>query len=125
MSSEAAHAIFNDPKIGERYKSVERATGHFARSLLRQAGLPQAANKTPLVILDNACGTGVVSAQLYEMLDEDRQAKMEVICGDYSEQMVRFVRQRIEENGWKGATAQVVDAQVCGGHVSPSLELGA
>lgn len=125
MSSEAAHAIFNDPQIGERYKGVERATGPFARSLLQQTGLPQAANNAPLVILDNACGTGVISAQLYEMLDEDRRAKVQVICGDYSEQMVRAVRQRIEESGWKGATARLVDAQVCVGHVCPWLELGA
>lgn len=112
--SEATRAIFHQPNVGERYKGAERVTSPFARSLIQQAGLLQAGDKTPLVILDNACGTGVVTAQLYDMVDEDRRAEMQVICGDFSESMLSSVRQRIEENGWKGASAQLVDGQVRG-----------
>ena len=103
--------MWSNPRIAELYKVAERATGPFARSLIRQAGVYQV-TQTPLVVLDNACGTGVVSAQLYETLEESAKEKMQLTCADFSEHMVKAVTQRIEENHWNGATARLVDAQV-------------
>jgi ubiquinone/menaquinone biosynthesis C-methylase UbiE len=89
----------------------ESFTGPPARRLIQQVGLIQM-DKGPLIVLDNACGTGVVSSLLYEMLDENDKEKLQLSCGDFSEAMVQSVQQRIIESEWKGAKAQVVDAQV-------------
>ncbi len=105
-------SIWSDPKVAERYKLVERITGPFARCLIRQAEMHQV-EETPFVILDNACGTGVVSSQLYETLDKSVTDRMQLTCGDSSEGMIQYVQKMIEDKGWKGAKAQIVDAQVC------------
>ena len=94
-------------------KMSESFTGPPARRLIQQAGLLQTTNG-PLVVLDNACGTGVVSSLMYEMLDEDAKERLQLTCGDFSQGMVQSVQQRIVDSGWKGAKAQVVDAQVLG-----------
>ena len=53
-----------------------------------------------------------MSSQLYEMLDKCARERLQLTCGDYSEGMVQSVRQRIVDSDWKGARAQIVDAQV-------------
>lgn len=122
---------WKDPSFAQKYKTAEIVTGHFARKLIEQTGLlatatanppdpektssslaGEATGLTPLRILDNACGTGVVSKILYEGLDEERKKGLEVVCGDFSESMVEFVFKRINEEGWEGARGAVVDAQV-------------
>ncbi|KAL9043447.1 MAG: hypothetical protein Q9214_003368, partial [Letrouitia sp. 1 TL-2023] len=121
---------WKDAGFAQKYKTAEIVTGHFARKLIEQTGLlaaaaakpsdPEKASSpaageatglTPLRILDNACGTGVVSKILYEGLDEERKKGLEVLCGDFSESMVEFVFKRINEEGWEGARGAVVDAQ--------------
>ncbi|KAL9610126.1 MAG: hypothetical protein Q9167_005146, partial [Letrouitia subvulpina] len=120
---------WKDAGFAQKYKTAEIVTGHFARKLIEQTGLlgaavqpsdpeksssPSAGEATglaPLRILDNACGTGVVSKILYEGLDEERKQGLEVVCGDFSESMVEFVFKRINEEAWEGARGAVVDAQ--------------
>lgn len=95
-----------------RYKPTERITGPFARNLIQQVGVLQA-DIGPLIVLDNACGTGIVSSELYEMLDESARNSLQLTCGDISEGMVQAVQERIVDSDWKGAKAQFVDSQVC------------
>ncbi len=91
----------------------EAITGRFARLLLLQALHDVDAMKKPLVVLDNACGTGVVSDHLWELLDDSTKEGMQLVCGDFSEAMVKHVKHKIEERRWKGAEAKIVDAMVC------------
>lgn len=114
-------AVWADPKIAAAYKSAELITGHFAELLLRQAGLPPgpsgsasaATEEGPaaLVVLDNACGTGIVSKRLWEILDEQGRVGLRLVCGDFSPSMVEWTRGRSGEEGW-GARVEVVDAMV-------------
>lgn len=104
-------SIYNNMKIAELYKAAQQTTEPFATLMIRKAGLDHF-DQTPLVVLDNACGTGVISAQLYEMLDESVKDEMQLVCGDNSERMVEYVKQKIQDDGWKGAKAEIVDAQV-------------
>ncbi len=55
----------------------------FARALIRQAGLKSTNNK-PLTILDNACGYGAVSEEIYGFLDSQAMTRMWLTCGDIS-----------------------------------------
>lgn len=42
---------------------------------------------------------------------------MKLVCGDLSEGMVNYVKEKIEEKGWKNTEAKVVDAMVCYSHL--------
>jgi ubiquinone/menaquinone biosynthesis C-methylase UbiE len=102
---------WKDPNIAQRYKAAERITAAFARRLIQQVGLLEV-DSGPLIVFDNACGTGVVSVKLYEMLDENAKERLQLVCGDFSESMVQSTQQRITDSRWSGAKAQMVDAQV-------------
>ena len=99
--------------IANKYRAAEVITGPFAHHLVKQCELDRADGSQKLVILDNACGTGVVTLNLYETLSPAAKANLHVVCGDFSPGMVKSVQERIEQNGWVGASAKVVDAQVC------------
>ena len=103
--------FWKDTRVAQLYKASERVTGPPARYLIQQIGLLHV-HKGPLIVLDNACGTGVVSSQLYEMLDAGAKERLRLTCGDFSDKMVQLVQQRIVESEWKGAKAQIIDAQV-------------
>lgn len=106
--------LFADPKIARNFKAAEPTIGPFARALILQAFQHDFDHiRKPLVILDNACGTGLVSEQLLEMLGESAKEGMKLVCGDLSEEMVNYVKEKIEEKRWKNAEAKVVDAMVC------------
>lgn len=88
---------------------AERTTGPFAELMIRQSGLPS----NPLdrlVVLDNACGTGVVATKLFEgnLLDDATRAKLAVTCADFSQAMVDATREKAVKNGWPSATDIVV-----------------
>lgn len=113
--SQGMAQVWSDPKVASKYRGAEQITGIFAKYLLLQAGLPNeqvSEPKKPLIVLDNACGTGMLSKTLWEMLDEHAKEKLQLVCGDISEGMVKHVKQKIEEEGWHGADARVVDAMV-------------
>lgn len=108
--------MWSDPQVASKYRGAEQITGVFAKFLLLQAGLPDAhasEPKKPPIVLDNACGTGVVSENLWEMLDEHAKEELQLLCGDISEGMVGHIKKKIEEKGWHGADARVLDAMVC------------
>lgn len=106
--------LFADPKIARSFKAAEPTIGPFARALILQAFQHDVDNiRKPLVILDNACGTGLISEQLLDMLGESAKEGMKLVCGDLSGGMVNYVKEKIEEKGWKNAEAKVVDAMVC------------
>lgn len=96
------------------YTSAERVTGVPAQALLIQAGLTSSDGSivhstTKRTILDNACGTGIVTSLLFR--PESKSENLEVLCGDVAEPMIEGVKQKIAEKGWN-ATTQVVDSQV-------------
>lgn len=89
--------------------AAETATGPPAQALLSNCGLlpTQPAGS---VILDIACGAGVVTAYLVEKSGSSND-DLSVVCGDLDQTMVDLVAQRIKENGWQ-AKAERLDAQV-------------
>lgn len=105
--------LFADPKIARNFKAMEPTVSPFARALILQAFHQDVDNiRKPLTILDNACGTGIISEQLFDILGESTKKGMKLVCGDLSEVMVNYVKEKIEEKGWKNAEARVVDAMV-------------
>ena len=81
--------------------------------MIVHSGLPQqAANLEKIVVLDNACGTGIVTKHLYEgdLLDESAKSKLEVTAADYADTMVASVKARAEKQGWRNITVVAADA---------------
>ncbi|KAJ7138085.1 S-adenosyl-L-methionine-dependent methyltransferase [Mycena epipterygia] len=75
--------------------------------MLFQAGLLPTA-PTDAVVLDNACGGGVVTALLFGTIGKTTDVR--VVCGDLESHMVQSVAERIKANGWN-AEAVTMDAQ--------------
>lgn len=88
-------------------KFGERMTGPAGRALLEQCGLagsiPQSAK-----ILDNACGTAIITRMLHEMLPRDQMPQ--IVCADYSEAMLEAVKKDIENEGWSTTSTIQADA---------------
>lgn len=106
--------MFKDNKFVRNYKTGEHITGKFALSLLDQSGLVTKANNNPsepLVVLDNACGTGIVSSILHNKLDTAVKANWKLTCGDISPGMVEYTRGRMASESWQNAEVKTVDAQ--------------
>ena len=68
---------WKSPDIAKKYKAGEALTGPFALHLIRQCALDRADGSSELVILDNACGTGVATLNLYETLSPAAKAKLQ------------------------------------------------
>ncbi|KAJ5273206.1 hypothetical protein N7478_008331 [Penicillium angulare] len=106
--------VFNDEKFIKQYELGEKVTGVFGQALVDQTDVvahSKSHQEHPLVALDNACGTGVVSSILQNSLDDEVKAKMQLTCADFSQGMLEYTRRRIEREGWVNADVKHVDAQ--------------
>lgn len=106
--------LFKDDKFVSNYKTGERLTGQFVQALISQSGL--VADSTinpdkPLLVFDNACGTGVVSSILDQQLHDTAKSNWKVTCGDISEGMLEYTRCRMERENWQNAEVKTLDAQ--------------
>lgn len=116
MSSHAKdwETFFKEDKFVNQYKTGEHVTGQFAKLLIDQSGLvanSKASPDTPLVVLDNACGTGIVSSILQRELDDQAKSNLKLTCGDISRGMLDYVKHRIVAEDWQNVEVKTVDAQ--------------
>ena len=75
-----------------------------------------ASSKERRVILDNACGSGIVTdIILRKLLGEGTQGSdpnIKIVAGDFSPAMVAATEERIKKNGWTDyASTQLADMQ--------------
>lgn len=87
---------------------MEEITGVPAKAMLVKSGLLPIPPKNA-VVLDNACGGGVVASLLFNAIGNTSDVR--VVCGDVEEYMVQSAAERIKVNGWNGE-ATLADAQV-------------
>ncbi|KAJ7926159.1 S-adenosyl-L-methionine-dependent methyltransferase [Mycena leptocephala] len=86
---------------------MEEITGVPAKAMLVKSGLLPIAPKNA-VVLDNACGGGVVASLLFNAIGNTSDVR--VVCGDVEEYMVQSAAEKIKANGWSGE-ATLADAQ--------------
>ena len=91
---------------------AEKITGEYAEHLLRQAKLDNLPEDdgSELVILDEACGTGIVSARLMAMLSSKSRQKLDLTMTDISKPIIEYTTRRILRESWQGAKAVQADA---------------
>ena len=100
-----------DPSQFEKmFVQADDIMGPFADLMLKQAKFPP--SNSPLVVLDMACGSGVVSAHIMSLLPRDAQSCLDLTCADISEAMIDNLNPCIEACGWSNARAVKADAMV-------------
>ncbi|KAG0153938.1 hypothetical protein PDIDSM_1317 [Penicillium digitatum] len=107
-------ALFKSESYASTFKRGEMATRPFAEMLVDQskvAAESKANPDKPLVVLDNACGTGVVSSSLNDKLDDTIKKTWKLTCGDISSSMIKYTMHRMQQEGWQNAKMKIVDAQ--------------
>lgn len=106
--------LFKSEDYASSFKRGEMVTRTFAELLVDQskvAAESKANPNRPLVILDNACGTGVVSNALNTQLDGIVKKKCKLTCGDISSAMLAHTAHRLQQEGWENVETKIVDAQ--------------
>lgn len=99
-----------DKRFAALYELGGKITELFAKELISQSGLPWSSQE-PLVILDNACGTGAVSSVLHHIIGNDKKANWQLTCGDKSEDMLHYAIQKMLQEEWHNAEVKIVNAQ--------------
>ncbi|KIW22359.1 uncharacterized protein PV07_12251 [Cladophialophora immunda] len=109
--NQATHKMFNDANFTKGYaESAEKMTGHFAGLLIKQSKLEEAPDDKDLIVLDQACGTGIVSEHLVKALNKKQKDNLDLTCADFSDSMIDFVSPRIRHLEVKSAQAIKADA---------------
>ncbi|KAJ9611691.1 hypothetical protein H2200_004875 [Cladophialophora chaetospira] len=99
-----------DPSQFEKmFAQANSIMGPFADMILQTARFPPA-NGEALVVLDQACGSGVVSSHIMSRLYPEDKARLDLTCADISEPAITQMRRRIEASGWNNARAVTNDA---------------
>jgi SAM-dependent methyltransferase len=97
----------DNPNTSTELQRVEEISRIPAKIMLLQSGLLSPAS-ADAVVLDNACGLGVVAGVLF---DEVGNNGVKVVCGDVKPKMVEWAAERFLANKWN-AEAKIIDAQV-------------
>ncbi|KAL5336229.1 S-adenosyl-L-methionine-dependent methyltransferase [Aspergillus crustosus] len=103
--------LFMSKDFASTYKLAEQLTGAFGGPLIDQSGIALDQLKEPPTVFDNACGTGIISSCLNSKLSDQIRQKWKLTCGDFSEGMVGYTKQRAIDEGWRNAEVKLVDAQ--------------
>lgn len=111
--SDKLKSMFNDPQFAKLYKTGEKATGIWAGELVQRTKFADDLSRLDkLVILDNACGTGIITQKIMDLVDDKTAPKVHITGADYADAMVNAFKEKIEAEGWRNADAVVADAQV-------------
>jgi ubiquinone/menaquinone biosynthesis C-methylase UbiE len=106
--------LFKSEAYADSFKRGEMVTYPFAQMLIEQSKLAtdsKAQPNQPLVVLDNACGTGVVSSIINQKLDPLAKKGWKLTCGDISPAVLQYTQHRMETEDWQNAETKIVDAQ--------------
>ena len=112
FSRDQVIAVYAYSHLSDNIAFMELATGPPADLLLRQCGLLPlpTSGASPLHILDNACGAGIVTQKI--MKDPNSlQSHLSVICGDLSPPMLDVAKCRIQAGRWP-AEIKTIDVLV-------------
>lgn len=106
------------------YRLAEGTTGQFADVLIKQSGLPSSSLEN-LTVLDNACGSGIVTAKLMDgsILSEDTRSKLDVTSADFADAMLAVLNGITQSKGWPVTVvkADAMDTQLASSHFTHIL----
>ncbi|KAM0562378.1 hypothetical protein ACHAPJ_002068 [Fusarium lateritium] len=86
---------------------------HLIKTLPPQMGISDKTS-TPVTFLDNACGSGVLTHAIQQILPKDVLGKSTFTCADNSEGMVSVAKKRLGMEGWVNTEVKKLDAMNTG-----------
>ncbi|KAJ4984744.1 coq5 family [Stagonosporopsis vannaccii] len=95
--------------VAERYKVAENATRPFAKIMIDVSDQLSPLSSAPVRILDLACGTGAVEAELYAAQPREKWDDLDVLAGDISAPMLEYLSKRKDTEGWSGVRTRIID----------------
>ncbi|KAH8926829.1 S-adenosyl-L-methionine-dependent methyltransferase [Atractiella rhizophila] len=101
---------FKQASFVQQYRKLDKGMRSPGTRLLEQSGVlsnPPLSSAADLKILDNACGTGVITSLIKE---QEAFKDVEVTATDFSDAMVEIVKERTKEEGWNNVQASVANA---------------
>ncbi|KAH8926965.1 S-adenosyl-L-methionine-dependent methyltransferase [Atractiella rhizophila] len=99
---------FHNSEVAQQYREFERGTSIPGRRLLEKSGVfSQSLPSEGLNILDNGCGTGVITALIK---NEKPFENVEITATDISEAMLYILEGRIKEEGWNNVSTKIANA---------------
>ncbi|KAI1815781.1 S-adenosyl-L-methionine-dependent methyltransferase [Poronia punctata] len=97
-------------QVNKLIQGSERIMRKPASLLLSQAGIINNDNNQPFTLLDHACGTGPIAAEIQENIPVEKLLESKIFCADISESLIGVVKKRKEILGWVGVETGFVDA---------------
>jgi len=82
---------------------------HMVAPLVTQMGLDKNTNE-PVHLLDNACGSGVLTQEVHKALKRDVLESSLFLCADVTPSMVDVVKWRVENEGWVNTEVKNLNA---------------
>ena len=102
-------STWQDSDVAQRYKAAENATRPFAKIMVELSDQLTTIKTTPTRILDLACGTGAVEAEIYAAVKKEQWDSLKILAGDISTPMLEYLAKRGESEGWSGLETRVID----------------
>lgn len=93
------------------HQLMNATSGPLARNMLNKIGLNHT-TKQPFKLLEHGCGLGIIAPTLMETVPRDVLEQSSILCGDFSEPLVEFVKRRIQSESWIGVETRTLDASV-------------
>jgi ubiquinone/menaquinone biosynthesis C-methylase UbiE len=91
---------------------ADKITRPFGEMLIEQTKIANIENDQKLVVLDDACGIGIISSRLMDILAEPVKQNLELTCLDISQPSVDYVRHLAVARDWKNVHVCQGDAEV-------------
>lgn len=120
-STEAATAmktlteLYNSPEKGIMEEQMLYVSRHMMPKLIaplpRQMGITNNTS-TPVAFFDNACGSGVLTHEIQQILPKDVLEKSTFLSADNAEGMVNLSKKRVGLEGWVNIEVKKLDATV-------------
>ncbi|WAO92705.1 Hypothetical protein NCS54_01022300 [Fusarium falciforme] len=118
-STEAATAmktlteLYNSPEKGIMEEQMLYVSRHMMPKLIaplpRQMGITNNTS-TPVAFFDNACGSGVLTHEIQQILPKDVLEKSTFLSADNAEGMVNLSKKRVGLEGWVNIEVKKLDA---------------
>ena len=113
MADSQINVLNSNPPHLRIISTNELVTGPPAAEMLRKSGLQGATQSKPFEILDNACGGGIVTAEVIKLANNhssDMHIKR-IVAADIDDKMISYVQQRIKTSNWTNVEATKGDQQ--------------
>jgi ubiquinone/menaquinone biosynthesis C-methylase UbiE len=113
MADSKSAVLNSNPPHVRIIATNELVTGPPVAEMLRRSGLPGSSEAEALQIMDNACGGGIVTAELLKLAKEHPTIMniKRVVASDIDDKMVSYVEERSKTFNWSNVEVMKIDQQ--------------